>query len=204
MSNPKDSLNRRSRNHEELVLPYQVYEGGMAKVYNIYINEEIKEPSSYTNLLNLLRTASQYDLFTMYINSPGGNLSTGLQLITAMNESPAHIRTCLDGVCASLAPLILFAGREILISDNAMIMFHDFSTGNYGKGSELMSSAEANSKFYKKLLKSYAYPFLSIQEIDQVTKGQDIYFDSDQIIERLEKLNKKTKRKKIIKKTEEK
>ena len=182
--------------------PFHIYETGVAKNYSVYISEAIDAPNLYTHLFSFLRNAMPHDSITMYINSPGGNLSTGLQLITSINECQATVRTVLDGVAASLAPLILFAGHEIIINDNAMIMFHDYSTENYGKGNEIKSSAEAYEKLYKKLLKCYAHPFLSTQEIDQITRGQDFYFDSDEIIERLEKLTAPTNKKRKTRKKE--
>ena len=169
---------------------YEVFEHGLSKNYSIYLNQEIESPENYTQLLNLLRCASSYDIVNIYINSPGGNLSAGLQIITAMKESLALVRTFLDGMAMSLAPLILFAGDEVYINDNTMIMFHDFSTGSGGKGGELLSAAEAYTKFYKDLLISYAYPFLSMEEIDNITKGQDVYFNSKEIILRLNQMKK--------------
>lgn len=166
--------------------PYDLYELNVSRIYNIYINKQIYEADRYTDMINLIRNASQYDMINLYINSPGGNLYTGLQIINAMKDSQAHVRTILDGVAMSLAPLILFAGNDIVVNENTMIMFHDFSSIDSGKGSEMLSSAEAHGKFYKELLLSYAYPFLSEIEIENITKGIDVYFDYDEIVKRLD------------------
>jgi ATP-dependent protease ClpP protease subunit len=160
--------------------------------YNIYINEQIKAPSNYNELFELLRSVGPHDTINFYLNCPGGNLVTGQQLINAMNECQAHIVTILDGVCMSLAPLILFSGDEIVIPDHGMIMFHDFSQGpGEGKGNELLSGAIAWNEFYKQMLNKHAKPFLTDNEIKQVVNGQDLYLDTTKIRTRIEKVMKK-------------
>jgi len=177
------------KEEEEIKIPFDISESINSRTYDIYINQQIIGAEYYTKLFDLIRKAGRFDIIRIYINSPGGNLHTGSQLISAMKESEAKIVTVLDGVAMSLAPLILFAGEEIEISDNSMIMFHDFSTMSQGKGGEMLSSAEALTSYYRKMLFDFASPFLSDDEIDRVCKGQDFYFDTDEIIERMEKLD---------------
>jgi ATP-dependent Clp protease protease subunit len=165
---------------------FKIMETGIARMFSVYLNDEIGEPAEYTRLVSLFRSASPYDHITMYINSPGGNLQAGLQLISAMNDCQATIVTVLDGIAMSLAPIILFAGKEIIINDDSMMMFHDYSGGFYGKGSENFSSSAAWNRLYKQLLTSYAYPFLSKDEIDRICSGQDFYFGTDEVRKRLE------------------
>lgn len=162
--------------------------------YNIYINEQIIGPSNYNELFELFRSLSPNDVVYLYLNCPGGNLVTGQQLINAMTESQAHIVTILDGVCMSLAPLILFSGDEIVIHDHGMIMFHDFSqTQGEGKGSELLTGAIAWNEFYKEMLVKHAKPFLTDEEIEQVVSGQDLYMNATKVKRRIQKVMKERK-----------
>ena len=168
--------------------PFQISEFTNSKTYNIYLNEEIIEADKYSKLFNLLRSVGEYDVVKIYINSPGGNLFTGVQLISCMKHSMAHIITILDGQAMSLAPLILFAGDEIQISENSMIMFHHYSSYGGGKGNEQLSSATAMNDFYRNTLLKYGKPFLEDDEIESVMNGQDLYFGDDEINRRIEKI----------------
>jgi len=175
-------------NNNDTRQPFQVSEHINSKTYNIYLNEEIVEADKYSKLFNLLRSVGEYDVVNIYINSPGGNLFTGVQLISCMKQSMAHIRTILDGQALSLAPLILFAGDEIQISENSIIMFHHYSSFGGGKGNEQLSNATAMNDFYRNTLNKYGKPFLDDEEIGQICNGQDLYFGDDVINERINRI----------------
>lgn len=182
--------NNEQNNNKRNEYPFHVSEQINSKTYTIYLNQEIVEPQHYSQLIELFRNATAYDGIKVYINSPGGNLSSGIQLISAMRDSAAYIITVLDGMAMSLAPLLLLSGDEIQINEQSLLMFHDFSTENRGKGSELLSSSSAMTDFYYSILMSYAYPFLNEEEIKHITHGQDMYFDTNEIMERLDALMK--------------
>ena len=171
--------------------PYNISEYTVARHYNVDLNNQIGEPHHYTGLFEFFRGCSPNDVIYIYMNCPGGNVITGQQIINSMNECPAHIVTVLDGMCMSLAPLILFSGDEIVVPDHGIIMFHDFSQGKGGgKGNELLSGAIAWNDFYKEMLLKYAKPFLNAREIDQIVKGQDLYFNADETRKRITKIMK--------------
>lgn len=180
-------------NNNELIvedkIPYHITEFTNSKTYNIYLNEEIVDADKYSKLFNLLRSVGEYDVVRIYINCPGGNLFTGVQLISCMKQSMAHIVTYLDGQAMSLAPLILFAGDDINISENSIIMFHHYSSWGGGKGNEQLANAQAMNDFYKNSLIRYGKPFLNDDEIDQIIGGTDLYFGDDIINERIDSIN---------------
>lgn len=173
------------RNTDEEKIPYYITEFTNSKTYNIYLNEEVVDANAYSKLFDLLRSVGEYDVVRVYINCPGGNLFTGVQLISCMKQSAAHIITFLDGQAMSLAPLILFAGDDINISENSLIMFHHYSSWGGGKGNEQLSNATAMNEFYKNSLIKYAKPFLNDDEIDKIIDGKDLYFGDDIINERI-------------------
>ena len=171
--------------------PYYITEYVTSRMFNVYLNREIMEPHKYSKLFDLLSSASPYDIIKIHINSPGGDMHTGSQLITHMQTSQAHIITILESSAMSLAPLILFAGDDIEISEHSIIMFHDYSTGEYGKGNEMVRSANAYCSYYKSMLEKYAKPFLTDKEIKDIVNGQDLYIqDEVEINKRLERLMK--------------
>lgn len=166
--------------------PFYVNQYINSTTYEIYFNEIFSEPKNYSRLFDMLRHLGENDIVRMHINSFGGNMFTGVQLINSMQTSPAHIVTILDGTAMSLAPLILFAGDSIEITDHSLIMFHDYSSSGGGKGSEQLTSATAMSSFYKGMLTKYATPFLTEDEIEDIVAGQDRYYNSEEIVSRLD------------------
>lgn len=179
------------KEHIELIErdPFQISEHVNSKTYTVYLNEAIVEADRYCKLFTLLRSAGECDIVKIHINCMGGDLFTGVQLITCMKQSAATIHTELDGQAMSLAPLILFAGDDITISENSIIMFHNYSSMMYGKGNEQVSSASAFNEFYRNTMMKYARPFLDEAEIDQIMDGKDLYFGDDEINRRIDLIN---------------
>jgi len=66
-----------------------------------------------------------YDIITIRINSDGGDVTQGLSIISEIFASSAHVITKIDGVAASIAGVIAFAGDEIKANDYAQWMCHE-------------------------------------------------------------------------------
>lgn len=171
-------------------VPYAIYTTTVSQMYDIYLSEAIVESRRYTDLYQLIRQASQYDIINIHINSNGGSLHTALELMKAMKESDARINTHLEGVAMSAAPIILFAGDDVFIGEHSIMMFHDFSTGVADKGTAIISTTTAYSELYKHLLEEYMYPFLSKAEIKDIIDGKDLNLNYPEINKRMKKLEK--------------
>lgn len=62
---------------------------------------------------------------TLYINSPGGEISSGLALYDVMTALSCPIRTVCLGTAASMAALIFAAGNRREMLPHARLMIHD-------------------------------------------------------------------------------
>lgn len=70
---------------------------------------------------------------TMYINSPGGEISSGLALYDVMQGLSCPIRTICMGIAASMGALLFAAGKKRDILPHGRIMIHDpLITGGVG------------------------------------------------------------------------
>lgn len=196
MFEPKESDNNNQEEEESVQSkPMKPYQVGLARHFNVYLSEQIGDANQYIDVLNLLRTATAQDLVTIYINSVGGQVGTGIQLISAMKDCQATVRTVLDGCAFSMAGIIFLAGDERIAKDNSILMLHNYSAGIYGKGHELFQDVVNSKTWFQNILKSHCAPFLSVSEIDRVIRGEDLYFLSDDINERLKRVEKKTAKK---------
>lgn len=158
--------------------------------HSVYISDEIQGPSEYIDLVHELRAAAPHDEFTIYLNTDGGRVNAGLQLINAMWDSPATVTTVLDPQAYSMGAFIFLAGDIQVVPDNAQLMLHHYSSGLLGKGNEQLAEVRAASRNFEKLFKSICHPFLTMEEITNIMNGQDLWLDADDIRRRLKRLAK--------------
>lgn len=62
---------------------------------------------------------------TIYINSPGGEVSSGLALYDCMRLISAPIRTVCTGLAASMGAILFLAGEKREMLPHTKIMIHD-------------------------------------------------------------------------------
>lgn len=62
---------------------------------------------------------------TVRINSPGGSVWEGLAVANLLRSHPARVTVMVDGIAASIASVIMLAGDEIVIGQQAQVMVHD-------------------------------------------------------------------------------
>lgn len=65
------------------------------------------------------------DTVHLHINSPGGDVVSGLSVVSAMRSMKAFIHVHVDGIAASMAAVIAIAGDKISMQDYAKIMIHN-------------------------------------------------------------------------------
>jgi ATP-dependent protease ClpP protease subunit len=139
-------------------------------------------------MIHKISAATSADTIFVHLNTPGGQLDTGVQLINAMQNSPAKVVTILESLAYSLGTLIFLAGDEMIVNDHCLIMFHNFKGGVIGKGNELTSQLEATIKWFSALAKKIYIPFLTEDEFARITRGEDLWMQSAEIRKRLDRM----------------
>ena len=83
------------------------------------------------------------DIF-MYINSPGGEVTSGMAIYDVMHYIKPDICTIVNGLAASMGSVLLMAGAKgkRMALPNAEIMIHQPSGGSQGKASDMEISWE--------------------------------------------------------------
>lgn len=155
------------------------------KEYSIYLNSVLERPNKYNELFNLIRTAVPNDTINLYLNGVGGDLFTAMQLINALSVSDADVYAIADGQLISAHTLIFLSCRKFIIHDSCLFMFHNFTSGTYGKGNEQKAEIFAITEWFEKVVKQIYVPFLSEDEFIRIVRGEDIWMLSDEINERL-------------------
>src|ERR1700720_18646 len=96
----------------------------------------------------------------MYINSPGGVVTSGLAIYDTMQFVRPAISTVCIGQAASMASLLLAAGRKDMrfALPNARIMMHQPSGGFQGQATDIMVHAQEILNLKKRLNEIYVPP----------------------------------------------
>lgn len=169
--------------------PYSFYQQKlMTRQLHYYISGAIEDPSKYTEMIHLIRTTSPGDVVHLHLNTPGGLVSTGVQIISAMRASQGHVVTHLEGEACSMGALIFLTADEMVVYDDSLLMFHNYSGGAFGKGHEMTASIEATNKWYSKLANTVCTPFLTESELTRIFDGADLWMLSDEVEVRLKKM----------------
>ena len=94
----------------------------------------------------------------MYINSPGGVVTSGLAIYDTMQYIKSPVSTVCMGMAASMGSFLLMAGEPGLriALPNARIMVHQPSGGFQGKASDIERHAEDIIKTKRRLNELYA------------------------------------------------
>lgn len=154
-------------------------------VHHFYMVDEIGEVSPYLDMINVLKTAEQHDTIFIYLNTPGGNLYTAIQIISAIRQSSATVVTCLEGEVASAGTMIFLAGNKHVVNPNCTFMIHNYSTWFGGKGNEVASRMKYFESYFRKLAKDIYGHFLTEAELEEVVSGKDFWMESEEVLKRL-------------------
>jgi len=94
----------------------------------------------------------------MYINSPGGIVTSGLAIYDTMQYIKSPVITLCLGMAASMGSFLLMAGEkgQRIALPNSRIMVHQPSGGFSGKASDIERHAEDIIKTKKRLNEIYA------------------------------------------------
>lgn len=181
----------------------------LTRAHKFYISGEIKQPSEYTQWFETIRNCSENDIVVLHINSYGGDLFTAIQFMRVMTESKATIVASVEGACMSAATLIFLSAKHWEISSHSMFMFHNYTSGTFGKGGEMYDNIVHERTWSEKLWRDVYRDFLAPDEIQAILHNKDIWMSGDEVAGRLQqklvegpvKKNVSPKPKKPVKKT---
>ncbi len=93
--------------------------------------------NSLISQIRYLNTQDDSKEITLFINSPGGEVTSGLALYDVMKAVKCPIRTVCTGTAASMGALLFAAGNKREMLPHARIMIHDPLINGNLRGSAL-------------------------------------------------------------------
>ena len=121
----------------------------------VFLGEEINSVTANLVIAQLLHLESQdaeKDI-SLYINSPGGEVYSGLAILDTMNFIKPDVSTICVGMAASRAAVLLACGAKgkRFCLPNSMVMIHQPSGGAQGQQTEIEIAAEEIKSIRKNL-----------------------------------------------------
>jgi ATP-dependent Clp protease, protease subunit len=118
----------------------------------------------------------------MYINSPGGVVTSGMAIYDTMQFVRPPISTLCIGQAASMGSLLLCAGNPGMryALSNARVMVHQPSGGFSGQASDIERHAEDIIKMKRRLNEIYVKHTGKPYEVIEKTLDRDYFMTADQ------------------------
>lgn len=166
------------------MVPYVIEQGkdNQERVYDlfsrllkdriVFIRDEFNQnmaDSVVAQLLFLESNDPDTDIY-LYINSPGGHLTSMFAIYDVMNYIKPDVVTVGFGQCCSAGSFILTAGTKgkRYALPNTEIMLHELSTGYSGKYNDIKNYVKHTDYQYEKM--SRMYHEITGQPLDRIKK----------------------------------
>lgn len=125
------------------------------------------------------------DTINLYINSPGGSITSGMAIYDTMNFIKSDVSTICIGLSASMAAFLLSSGKKgkRFCLPNSEVMIHQPLGGAQGQATEIKIAAERILKLKDKLNTILAKNTgKSLKQIERDTE-RDNFMDSNEAFE---------------------
>lgn len=159
--------------------------------FEFNLDEDIKEPSYYRNLIEVLNNATEQDLVVLNINSGGGHLDSAISIIDALRNTRANTLAWISGSAYSAAGIIALSCNNLEVGEFASLMAHNSQYGLGGYTTDIKDRAVFEHKMISKIMHSVYKHFLSVDEVEAVLSNKTIWMDADEIVERFTKMQEK-------------
>jgi len=151
----------------------------------IFLDQEIDSACASDIVSKLLYLdAEGTDDIKLYINSPGGEISSGFMIYDTINLIKSDVQTISLGTSASMAAILLLAGtkgkRKILPNSN--VMLHDLSGASNGKFRDILIEVKEMNKTHNKIINIIKENTnLSEAQIEELLKN-DFWMNSEEAL----------------------
>ncbi|MBI4218713.1 MAG: ATP-dependent Clp protease proteolytic subunit [Chloroflexi bacterium] len=135
-------------------------------------------------LLYLAREDPEKDI-SLYINSPGGVISSGLAIYDTMHHIPCNVSTICVGMCASMATVLLTAGTKgkRFALPNSTVHMHQPLGGVQGQATDVEIAARELLRLQDKIRQMLADHTGQPYERIARDTDRDYYLNAEQAAE---------------------
>ena len=163
---------------------YDIY-SRLLKDRIIFLSGEINDDMANTIVSELLYLDSiNHNDISLYINSPGGSITSGMAIMDTMNYIKSRVSTICIGMAASMGAFLLSCGEKgkRFILPNAEVMIHQPLGGATGQATEIKIAAERILKLKDKLNKLLSKNTNQNLEKVQIDTDRDYFMDAKEAL----------------------
>lgn len=136
------------------------------------------------NALNAAQTIKELedqsnDPIYLILDSPGGSVIDGNVLVSAIESSSAPVYTVCHRICASMAAVIHQYGKQRMMIDRSVLMFHQASASSQGTIDEMKSMTDFLYNYIEKTERFIANRAGMPYEQYKLSNMQNIWIDSE-------------------------
>ena len=164
---------------------YDIY-SRLLKDRIVFLSGEINDETSNTIVSELLYLDSlNHSDISLYINSPGGSITSGMAILDTINFIKSNVSTICIGMAASMAAFLLSCGEKgkRYILPNAEIMIHQPLGGATGQATEIKIAAERILRLKDKLNRLLAKNTNQELEKIEIDTERDYFMDANEALE---------------------
>ena len=154
--------------------------------YDVSIRDAIDSNDYFADLIELMRTATQEDVFHLYFSTDGGMLDATQELLAAMSVTEATVVGHLVNKAISAGSIIFLNCHEWQVYAGSHMMAHQMSYIAGGGNQNVKGQVDFYARMNEKLVKNTYTGFLTPEEIQDVLNGKDVYLEDVEVAERLE------------------
>jgi ATP-dependent protease ClpP protease subunit len=158
-------------------------------IITAYITGCIEENVKYLTLLEILEHMDTGDEAYIFIDSPGGMVSTGAVIASAIDSCKGKVTGIARGFCASAASLIWSACHVNVASPLAVFLYHMSSHVDIGNSEDIRERATILVEYVKNTLLKVALDKGHITQEEYMTilkSKEDVIIPAPVMIERLQ------------------
>lgn len=155
-------------------------------VYDIPLDEHIREPAYYRQVFQVFKQAQEGDLIRLNITNGGGRIDSAIIFMNLMAETQAEVVAVLEGDTHSAASMIALCAHNVIVKPFASMMIHHASFGAYNTVQNVVDQVTFTSKQTEELIRKVYKFYLSEEEIEQVIRNREIWLNHNEIGERLD------------------
>jgi len=150
----------------------------------VFLSGEVNDISANIIISELLYldSLSKDDIY-LYINSPGGSVTSGLAIYDTMKFIESNVITIGIGMCASMGAFLLSSGDIRYALPNTEIMIHQPIGGAQGQATDIKIAAEHIIKIKKKMNEILANNTKQPLEKIELDTERDNYLSSNEALE---------------------
>ena len=181
-------------NNEEEIMMMMPEQRGLIRTISqqvnthlVFIDDDIREPSNYRDVIHCLATCSENDSVNLLVNSSGGRTDSIWQIIEAMKGCRGDVSVTVIGAAYSAASMLACMAPECYIADSAEFMLHTAHYGSIGTVPNVKGQTDFATRQINKLLDQAYKGFLTDKELEELKNGKEYWFDAEEAGKRMVK-----------------